>query len=196
MYEKCLFTVAAERFISELQLHLQQAFLLWFSSWDSLVFSCTKEELPPVWPGCPVPHILDRMVAVVFCWLRCCALLRYYLGAAYCLSLSFLEDILHGINEHNCFAITIYLQEKKWLQKSGVSPEMGESCRKAEWTNESKPSRINDLPVYFLLFYFNAVLKPGGQFLLGKGCGFFWQCFWSRHGIHSTCLFQPCLWCL
>lgn len=51
---------------------------------------------------------------------------------------------------------------------------MGESCRKVERTNESKPSRIDDVPVYFLLFYFSAILKPGSQFLLGKGfVGFF-----------------------
>lgn len=64
-----------------------------------------------------------------------------------CLSPSFSEVILHGINEQKYFARTIHLQEKKWLQEFGVSPEMGESCRNAERTNESKPSRIKDVPI-------------------------------------------------
>lgn len=102
--------VATERFNSELGLHLQQAFLLWFSSWDRFVFSGTREDLPPVWPGYPVPQTLNRIGAVAFCWLSWYALLRNYLSAAYCLSPSF--HILRGINKHNHFAITIYFRRK------------------------------------------------------------------------------------
>lgn len=125
-----------------------------------------------------MPQMLNRMSAAAFCWLHCCDFPRNYFGAAYCVSPSFLGDILRGINEHKCFAITIHLQEKKRLQEFGVYLEIGESCRKAEQTNESKTSRINDIPVYFTLFYFSAILKLGRRFLLGKGfLGFFWQWF-------------------
>lgn len=86
--------------------------LLWFVPWDSLVplalrKNCHQRDQAPQCSRYETGWGQSFLLAQLLCPSQKLS------WSIYCLSPAILQDILHYINEHNCFEIAIYLWGKK-----------------------------------------------------------------------------------